>query len=301
MSCHVMSYIRSIISGHMVYIFFHFVFTVAKVIVLVCNTFNLPPKFITTWDTVYQREKGFVAELNNGQLSVALDILVEYLTLPIMPAPRQNARFAPVTSPDSRNFPEWVRSHGNRDQNRQQQQQQLASIAPGKLPPLLKLRGIVRKGKLSDLQIWDPEFKTPDYINKWLLERYHSTPVIGVRIYKHSDGHITWSVDPKLKEFKLDEEIQLTDKESLMLKTGVYYGQISSDELDVKFKYGNWQVPQYITVHVKRMYAKDPDGDLYIISDETGNLRWKIKRRPICKGSSNRFNYTDKGKYKGGN
>ena len=288
----------------LIYVFCHFVFTVVKVVILVCNrnTLNLPPEdediiSKTIERIVNKRGKGFVVELRNGKLGVDLDVLIKVLMLP-MPAPipdeqmnRSRGFLEPVSnagtcSIDLQQFAEGhlqrdplegARSHGKGAQNTQQ----LASQAPAK-PSIVVLRSLVRFGTIShligELQIWDPEFEIPKYIQESLFEKYRHTPLIGVRIYKNSDGTIGWAVDPKLEAFSLDSgEIQLATNEKLVLKTRVRNGEVSFDEIDVQFKYGNLGIPQHVLDSFRNEFKKKPYGDLYIISDETGKFRCIVK------------------------
>ena len=78
-----------------------FPFTVAKVIVLVCeNPFSSPKdevidRIISIVDRIITREKGFTAKLENGKLSVAPDSLVQ-LMVPASVAPQRNPRTDPL-------------------------------------------------------------------------------------------------------------------------------------------------------------------------------------------------------------
>ena len=61
----------------------------------------------------------------------------------------------------------------------------------------------------------------------------------------------------------------------LRLKTRVIKGLVSFREDDVEFQYPGWKVPLFILEDLKR---KSSTGRLFIISDERGNLRCKVKR-----------------------
>jgi len=62
-----------------------------------------------------------------------------------------------------------------------------------------------------------------------------------------------------------------------MLKTRILYGQVSFQESDVHFRFGNWQIPQYIVECLKEEYRLTPGGELYIIFDGRENLRQVVK------------------------
>ena len=48
----------------------------------------------------------------------------------------------------------------------------------------------------GDLQLWNPAFIVPDFINIDLIQRYQHTPEVGIRIVLDVDGRLQWSVDP---------------------------------------------------------------------------------------------------------
>ena len=93
----------------------------------------------------------------------------------------------------------------------------------------------------------------------------------------HSDGTINHSTVPNLKESSLNGEIQLAANEQLILKTRVYNGEVSFEEADVQFKYGNKCIPKHIIDGFRAEDAKKPNGDLYVISDNSGNFRCVVK------------------------
>jgi len=80
--------------------------------------------------------------------------------------------------------------------------------------------------------------------------------------------------------------MQIADKETLMLKTRIVYGQVSIQESDVHYRHGTWQIPQYIVENLKEKYWATPSGDLYIISDDRANLRQVIKVGTISRARS---------------
>lgn len=94
-----------------------------------------------------------------------------------------------------------------------------------------------------------------------------------------TDGTLQWSVDPELVDVSRlrYRGIQIADNEHLLLKTRVYKGVVSFDESDVHFRFGNWEIPQYIVESLKREYFETPCGELYIVSDEKENLRCTLK------------------------
>ena len=239
-------------------------------------------------------ENAFVAEVNNGELAVDEDIMVELLT------PSVTASITNKQMVRSRGSPEMEANaaHTSREVSLKryssgrksihekvaQNPSQLvwASQFSVKSPPVVLVRGVARYGKIpdryqiGDLQIWDSEFKIPAHMQEKLLANLRNTPLIGVLVIKHSDGEIECFTDPKLKEFSLDGEIQLAADEQLILKTRVCNGEVSFEEAAVQFKYGNKCIPQHIINGFKAPYRK-PNGDLYIISDNSDNFRCVVK------------------------
>lgn len=61
-----------------------------------------------------------------------------------------------------------------------------------------------------------------------------------------------------------------------MLKTRIRYGKVSFEKGDLEFRERDWEVPQHIIQALERDYSAKPDGELYVISDEQGNLRIKV-------------------------
>ena len=145
------------------------------------------------------------------------------------------------------------------------------------------LRSILRYGIISveprDLQLWDPAFIVPDFINTELIQLYQYTPEIGVRIVQGIDGQLQWSVNPRLIEVSKSryEGIKIAANESLMLKTRIRIGLVSFQENDVDFRYGLFRIPQEIIDKLKEEHWATPCGVLHIISDEIGNLRSIVK------------------------
>ena len=80
---------------------------------------------------------------------------------------------------------------------------------------------------------------------------------------------------PSAKE--LDEKsVHLADNETVMLITRLRYGNISFEKGDLQHFYHRWRIPKYLTDCSKREYCSIPDGELHVISDETGTLRYKV-------------------------
>ena len=70
--------------------------------------------------------------------------------------------------------------------------------------------------------------------------------------------------------------LQLDDNETLMLKTRICYGKVSFKPENVEFKYPGWVIPQDIVESLEReQFAHN--GEVFVISDEKGNLRSKVQ------------------------
>ena len=145
---------------------------------------------------------------------------------------------------------------------------------------VLVLRGIFRYGTLSDdwgdIHIRNSEIKIPDYIFEELSRKYLYMSEVGVTIRKLGNGSFMWIPDQNLRQFSPKKEVELNDKEKVVLKTRVRNGEISLEESDVQFLRGN--IPQHILDRVKATFTGKPYGDLYLISDDAGKFRSVVKR-----------------------
>ena len=144
---------------------------------------------------------------------------------------------------------------------------------------VLVLRGIFRYGALSDdwgdIHIRNSEINIPDYIFEELLHKYLYIPEVGVRIRKLGNGSFVWIPDQNLRRFSPKKEVELNDKETVILKTRVRNGEISLEESDVQFLREN--IPQHILDRVKATFTGKPYDDLYLISDDAGKFRSVVK------------------------
>ena len=255
---------------------------------MVCNgqsTTNTYNEFI---GKINKLEKTFVAQVNNGKLAMDPDIFCsQVLNLP-MTCSTPNTQFisqeqdinADSLSTNSYNLSENY-PQGNSSERKSiddmsaqnSQQLVLATQFLERPPPVVVLRSFIRHGQISyqegDLQIWDPEFQFPDEIQRKLLKECSHIPLIGVRIMKLSNGLVACQVDRDLKQFKSHEKLQLASEKRLVLKTRVHNGKVSFEDNDVKYKYENSCIPKDILDNLQKKRA---DGDLYIVSDDSGNF-----------------------------
>ena len=197
--------------------------------------------------------------------------------------------------PRQRNLSEWERGAEWNVPNMQQPAPQASATfyqwcPPAVCPPAVTITGqpvmlrtLLRYGQISysldDIQLWDPAFRVPDYITQGLLHQHSNTPVTGVKIVLDHSGQLQCSFDPKLKEISRSryEGVQIAANETLQLKTRIRNGEVSFQEGDVFFRYGNFQIPQDIAGGLRDEYYQTPCGDLYIISNEKWDLRCIVK------------------------
>ena len=260
---------------------------------MVCNgqsTTNTYNEFI---GQINKLEKTFVATVNNGKLAMDPDILCsQVLNLP-MTCSTPNTQFisqeqdvnADSLCANSYNFSENY-PQGNSSERKSiddmsaqnSQQLVLATQFLERPPPVVVLRSFIRHGQISyreeDLQIWDPEFQVPDEIQRKLLKECSHIPLLGVRIMKLRNGLVACQVDRDLKQFTSHEKLQLASEKRLVLKTRVHNGKVSFEDNDVKYKYENSCIPEYILDNLQRKRA---DGDLYIFSDDSDSFVTIVK------------------------
>ena len=259
---------------------------------MVCNgqsTTNTYNEFI---GQINKLEKTFVATINNGKVAVDLDIWYNVLNLP-MTRSTPNAQsisqeqdvnaysLSTYSYNVSGNYPQRNSSERKSiDEMSAQNIQQLVlwTQSSERPPPVVVLRSFVRHGEISyrqeDLQIWDPEFQVPDDIQGRLLDKFRNKPLVGIRVIKLSDGSTKCYVDQNLKQFTLDEEIQLDTGKKLLLKTRVRNGKVSFEDNDVKYKYRNNCIPKCIIDNLQMTKA---DGDLCITLYDSDKFEAIIK------------------------
>ena len=259
---------------------------------MVCNgksTTNTYNEFI---GQINKLEKTFVATVNNGKVAVDLDIWYNVLNLP-MTRSTPNAQsisqeqdvnaysLSTYSYNVSGNYPQRNSSERKSiDEMSAQNIQQLVlwTQSSERPPPVVVLRSFVRHGEISyrqeDLQIWDPEFQVPDDIQGRLLYKFRNKPLVGIRVIKLSDGSTECYVDQNLKQFTLDEEIQLDTGKKLLLKTRVRNGKVSFEDNDVKYKYRNNCIPECI---IDDLQMRKADGDLHICLHDSDKFEAIIK------------------------
>ena len=86
-----------------------------------------------------------------------------------------------------------------------------------------------------------------------------------------------WPDDTKSENLSLEaEEVQLAPNEVPVFKTCIRDGRVSLEEEDIKFHYPDWKVPEYIVKDIGSEYCYTDYGELCVISDEKGKLRFQV-------------------------
>lgn len=143
------------------------------------------------------------------------------------------------------------------------------------------LKSKLRNGYISyhpgDLEILYPTFKVPDQNRESLWNAHYNIPEAGLEIVKDINGEPRVTVEPKSKDSSKEGELGIAENETVMLETRVRYGKVSFEKGDLQYISPNFKIPLYITNSLKRDYESMPNGELCVISDEQGNLRYKVQ------------------------
>ena len=239
----------------------------------------------TIYRTFKGKDKGFIAWLKNGRLTVDPDVLAQLLnpaftmSCVVTPSSPQGAAqgqsSVPLHSFDRRRHvehpPERKPECGWKNDPAATP---TFNTKPTGVMGKLMLKSKLRYGKLSfdsaDLEFLSQEFqKIPQDIIQRLLQTTQHVQETSVKVMlvpRHNQQLI----------YVGDQEIEMADNDLLLLKTRVKNGVVSFHEDDIEARYpADWQVPVYILEDLKR---KASNGKLFIISDEKGNLRCTVKR-----------------------
>ena len=143
---------------------------------------------------------------------------------------------------------------------------------PGPLAGKLLFKSKLRHGRVSyapeDVEFSSPHFLgLPDDKRQRYLDNYSHIDEIQLKIVSGRGN--------SLLVFVGNQGIEMGNNDLLLLKTRVIKGLVSLCKDDVEFQYPDWKVPLFILEDLKR---KSSTGRLFIISDEKGNLRCKVKR-----------------------
>ena len=256
---------------------------------MVCNGQSTTDTYNEFIGQIDKLEKTFFVKENNGKLTVDPEILYHVLS------PQEQDVNAYLLSKYSYKVSENYSQRNSSERKsidemsaQNSQQLVLGTQFSERPPPVVVLRSFVRHGEISyrqeDLQIWDPEFQVPSEIQERLFHSFWNKPLVGVRVIKLSNGSTECHVDHNLKQFTLDEEIQLDTGKKLLLKTRVRNGKVSFEDNDVKYKYRNNCIPECI---IDDLQMRKADGDLYISLHDSDKFEAIIKRRGKIEQAAN--------------
>ena len=129
------------------------------------------------------------------------------------------------------------------------------------------LRSRLKFGRLTnDAEIYYPGFNLPPHIQRRLYEQYQNTNEAVVEVRSDGKGGYTCSCSTK------KSLVQLGEHDTVMLKTRLECGVISLDKGKLEFIYPGWETPKYLKEHLMKNYHSYSDRELYIISNEKGEL-----------------------------
>ena len=278
---------------------FYFLFPAEKVIILICGSCFLPQKDEEIVQdhierVIDKKGRGFTMWLKkHGKLAIDPHVLLQLMTsISVQEPPRSHTEDLQARSSSFFTYSDHSQGYHTTNQTLREQQMKRESEGavttairtsfttntPHKHGELVMLKSKLYNGIISyqpkDLEILSPGFEVPDNIRQMLLHKHCDTPKTGVKITSH-DGVLQLSVDSKSKESSTDK-LKIAENETMMLITCVRNGEVSLEKGDLQLIYPDWQIPQYLKNTLKREYETIPIGDLYIISDELGNLRHKV-------------------------
>ena len=170
------------------------------------------------------------------------------------------------------------------DRDHIQSQQRMAMQSRGPRPSVYRdfstMKGFVmlktrlRFGQISKHH-GDHGFVVPPYTEKNLLQEHPTIAEAVVEIASDGNGGFCATIEAQSE--RKEKPVQLSQNETVMLKTWLRDGQISMREGDLKFLFPQWQIPLYIIQSLSEEYRFYSDVELYIISDEKGHLRTQVK------------------------
>ena len=161
---------------------------------------------------------------------------------------------------------------------------QLANQDFSSMEGFVMLRSRLKFGRLTnDLEIYYPGFSVPLPIERGMCQTYRriSEAVVEVR----SDGKGGYAWFPYTKK----SLVQLAKNETVMLKTRLRNGQISLEKGKLEFMYPGWITPRYLIEDLRIKYESCYDRELYIISNEKGELRYLVFKEGYLQNLKNRF------------
>ncbi|XP_068732099.1 uncharacterized protein [Montipora capricornis] len=174
----------------------------------------------------------------------------------------------------------------DRDQNQSQQRMSMQSRGPpsvyrdfSTMKGFVMLKTRLRFGQISkhhgDVEIFFPGFVVAPDTERNLLQEHWKIAEAVVEIASDGNGGFCATIEAQSE--RKEKPVQLSQNETVMLKTRLRDGQISMQQGDLKFLYPQWQIPSYIIQSLSEEYRFHSDVELYIISDEKGHLRTQVK------------------------
>ena len=119
----------------------------------------------------------------------------------------------------------------------------------------------------NDVEIHYPGFIVPHYLAQRMYETYQNTNEAVVEVRSDGRGGYAWFPSTKKSLGQLGED------ETVVLKTRLCNGLISHEKGKLEFIYPAWRAPRYLIADLRENYQSCRDRELYIISNEKGNLR----------------------------
>ena len=91
------------------------------------------------------------------------------------------------------------------------------------------------------------------------------------------------------------EKSMLAENEVVMLITIVNYGRVSMEKNDIKFRYLDWTIPMWFLKKMKleRRTARINNGQLIVISNEKGNLRYRVSKIPVTRQNKSNLRFLE--------
>ena len=130
------------------------------------------------------------------------------------------------------------------------------------------LRSRLKFGRLTnDAEIHYPRFIVAHYLAQRMYETYQNTSEVVVEVRSDGRGGYAWFPSTKKSLGQLGED------ETVVLKTRLCNGLISHEKGKLEFIYPAWRAPRYLIADLRENYQSCRDRELYIISNEKGNLR----------------------------
>ena len=166
---------------------------------------------------------------------------------------------------------------------------QLANQDFSSIEGFVMLRSRLEFGRLtSDVEIHYPKFDVPHYIKRGMYEKYCSIREVVVEVRSNGKGGYTWSSSTK------KSLVQLGKNETVVLKTRLRNGVISRDKGKLEFIYPGWKTPKYLMEHLMKKYHSCSDRELYVISNEKGDLRGLVFKEGCIENIKNFFGIENK-------